>query len=515
VRADPDFAAYVVARRPWVVRAYVLLGVPTAAAEVLASDAFADVLPGWGALRRAGDRDVEVARVVLDRWARAGVGAPRSVSVPTPRLLTSELEERLALLTRLGDGLADLQETSRLAVVLHHVLGLDVADTAAALGETPPAVEYRLHDAARTLDLGPLDTVCHDAAAAIEVAPPDLAEISARSHSDARRRWLVGGALVVALVLVATGVAALVRPEPEPHLTPLTVTKEDNTVGVAWWLGGTLHLDEGTVRVSGVRHLVEAGDDVVYGDGDGLVVAVAEDGSRVELGHMDVGTPLVSSPRAGLVAWLEPDDDGDLVVWSAAERRVVGTVPRTADTRLVGWDRERLYFSRQGEDGVLSTAGGDLSESVLPMPLAPQSGSIVDVAADVQLWTAGGYLKVAQPSVLEAATVPGTSGQLSPDGRFVITVGSPGGPAAYDAITGEAVGTWFPDDWTPMASAFTAEGRVVWSVSRVGSYTLIDCLVSRGYMNSFDVDSEPCTPRLDLKGVPVLAGGEPGLVPST
>jgi hypothetical protein len=134
--------------------------------------------------------------------------------------------------------------------------------------------------------------------------------------------------------------------------------------------------------------------------------------------------------------------------------------------------------------------------------LAPQSGSIVDVAADVQLWTAGGYLKVAQPSVLEAATVPGTSGQLSPDGRFVITVGSPGGPAAYDAITGEAVGTWFPDDWTPMASAFTAEGRVVWSVSR-------------GYMNSFDVDSEPCTPRLDLKGVPVLAGGEPGLVPST
>jgi hypothetical protein len=239
VRADPDFAAYVVARRPWVVRAYVLLGVPTAEAEALASDAFADVLPGWGALRRAGDRDVEVARVVLDRWARAGVGAPRSVSVPTPRLLTSELEERLALLTRLGDGLADLQETSRVAVVLHHVLGLDVADTAAALGETPPAVEYRLHDAARTLDLGPLDTVCHDAAAAIEVAPPDLAEISARSHSDARRRWLVGGALVVALVLVATGVAALVRPEPEPHLTPLTVTKEDTTVGVAWWPGSS------------------------------------------------------------------------------------------------------------------------------------------------------------------------------------------------------------------------------------------------------------------------------------
>jgi hypothetical protein len=322
-------------------------------------------------------------------------------------------------------------------------------------------------------------------------------------------------AVAAALVLVAVGAAVVFRPEPAPPLDPLTVTPEDNPVGLAWWLDGTLHLDHGTVRVSGVRHLVTAGDLVVYGDGRGRVVAVGEDGSREDLGTMDVGTPLVSSPRAGLVAWLDPDAD-DLVVWSADTRGVVGTVGGADETQLVGWDRERLYFRRQGQELSLTTIGGELSEADGP----PQTrlgaeGRLADVAAGAELRTANGTIFVVQPTIIASTMVPGTSGQLSPDGRFVLTVGNPGGPAAYDAITGAPLATWFPDDWTPMAAGFTAEGRVVWSVSRVGAYSLIDCLVSRDNMNSFDVGSQPCRPRLDLHGVPVLADSEPGLVPST
>ncbi len=514
MRADPDFTAYVVARRPWVVRAYVLLGVPTPDAEEWASDVFADVMPAWGSLRHEGDRDVEVARVVLDRWTRAGVAAPLPVAVPAPRLLTSELEERLALLARLGDGLSDLQEMTRLAVVLHHVLGLDAADTAAALGQPPAAVEYRLQDAAKTLDLGPLDSACHEAAAAIDVSPPDLAEIAVRSRSGRRRRWGAGVAVAAALVLVAVTAALLLRPEPTPRLASLEVTSEENPVGLAWWLNGQLHLQHGTVRVPGVRHLVEAGDQVVYGDGDGLVVAVAEDGSRVELGTMDVGTPLVSSPRAGLVAWLE-SSNGDLVVWSASTGRVEGSLAMTRDAAVLGWDRERLYLRDDGIEESATLGGDGLVVSTVSPPISLRGGALTDVAIGAQLWADRGSMTVVQALDHHEVTVPGSSGQLSPDGRFVITVGRPGGPAAYDAVTGEALGTWFPGDWTTMAAAFTAEGRAVWSVARVGSYALIDCLVSRENMNSFDVGSQPCTPRLDLHGVPVLAGGEPGLVPST
>ncbi len=513
---DRDFTAYVLARWPLVARAYVLLGVPVTVAESLTREVFAEVLPRWGSLQRDGDLGVELAQVVVDRWARAGAKpAPQPVTVPTPLLLTSELEQRMALLVRLGDGLAGLDETTRLAVVLHHLLGLDLAEVAAVLGATPAAVRYRVQDAAHTLDLGSLGLACPEAAAAIDVSPPDLAGIEARFRASRRRRWLASGAIGAAVVLVAAGVTLLVRPTPEPTLDPLPVTPADNPVGVAWWLGGTLHLDTGTVRVSGVRHLVEAGDLVVYGDGDGQVVAVGEDGSRQVLGTMDVGTSLVSSQRAGLVAWLEPDQ-GDLVVWSAAGSRVVGTLPTVRDTVLVGWDRDRLYFRDDFIDQSLTVGSDELVVSTVSPPVSGALGPLVDVAAEVQLWPQRGLsLTVVHPVDRAEVVVPGTSGQLSPDGRFVVTVGRPGGPAAYDAATGEAMGTWFPDDWTPMAAAFTSEGRVVWSVSRVGSYTLIDCLVARGYVNSFAVDSEPCTPRLDLHGVPVLAGGEPGLVPST
>jgi len=323
-----------------------------------------------------------------------------------------------------------------------------------------------------------------------------------------RAKWW----LVAAVVLLAAGIATLVRPAPSPAaLAPLPVTPEDNPVGLAWWLSGTLHLEHGTVPVRGVRHLVEVGDDVVYGDGHGRVVAVSPDGSRRELGRMDVGTPLVSSPRAGLVAWMEPDAPV-IAVWQDGRTRTLEADPGTS---LVTWDRDRLYVSVGGLPQGVTLGPDGLGMSAVDPPLGGASGPLTDVAGDVQLWNGPGSLNVVRPGIVVTTRLPGTSGQLSPDGLFVLTVGRPGGPAAYSAATGEPTGTWFPDDWTPMAAAFTRTGRVVWSVSRVGSYSLIDCLVSRGYVNSFAVDSEPCTHRVDLHGIPVLAGGEPGLVPST
>ena len=107
VRADPDFAAYVVARWLPVVRVLVVLGHPVDRAEDVAVASFARLLPDWGRLRREDDVDVELARVVLDGWVRTRGREPAPqvpVRVPAARVMTQELEDQLALLDRLVAG---------------------------------------------------------------------------------------------------------------------------------------------------------------------------------------------------------------------------------------------------------------------------------------------------------------------------------------------------------------------------------------------------------------------------
>ena len=151
MRADPDFTAYVVARWRPVVRVLVVLGQPVERAEDVAVAAFARLLPDWDRLRREVDVDVELARVVLDGWVRTRgqQPAPRvPVPVPAARVLTQELEDQLALLERIVDGLDQLDETTRVAVVLHHLGEFDQDQVAEVLGEPRTQVGRRLSEAA-------------------------------------------------------------------------------------------------------------------------------------------------------------------------------------------------------------------------------------------------------------------------------------------------------------------------------------------------------------------------------
>ena len=51
----------------------------------------------------------------------------------------------------------------------------------------------------------------------------------------------------------------------------------------------------------------------------------------------------------------------------------------------------------------------------------------------------------------------------------------------------------------------------MWVVdSHDGTFGLYECQASKQYINSMNPDQEPCTPRLDVDGVPVLAGVPPG-----
>ena len=158
MRADPDFTAYVVARWRPVVRVLVVLGQSVERAEDVAVASFARLMSDWGRLRREVDVDVELARVVLDGWVRVRgqQPAPRvPVTVPAARLLTQELEDQLALLERIVAGLDELDETTRVTVVLHHLGELDQDQVAEVLGMSRAEVGRRLSEAAARPRPGP------------------------------------------------------------------------------------------------------------------------------------------------------------------------------------------------------------------------------------------------------------------------------------------------------------------------------------------------------------------------
>ncbi len=522
MRADPDFTAYVVARWRPVVRVLVVLGQPEERAEEGAVAAFARLLPDWDRLRREVDVDVELARIVLDGWVRTR-GTEPAPRVPVPvsaaRVLTQELEDQLALLERIVDGLDHLDETTRVAVVLHHLGEFDQDQVAEVLGEPRTQVGRRLSEAATALDIVPLDPACHSAATAIDVPPPSVARVVSLAAGRRRRQWLVSGGVVAVLALVA-GVA-YVATKPDPGAAPpgaLAVSPVENPVDVVWWVDGKLHLDHGILQVDDVAQLVETGVGVVYADSEGVVRSISEDGTRMSLGTMNPDTPMVSQPRAGLVAWTEPDGGG-VVVYDVTTHREAGRVDGWVDSRVIGWDRERLYFHREGNDWSIAVipSTGMMSEPDLVVPPDGGFGSMLqDVSAGAELRRGGGELEVFQPFVGENLVVDGTAGQLSPDGNFVLTHFGDGRPAAYDARSGTPEVNWFKVGETPVTAAFTVEGRVVWVVaSPDGTLGMYECQVSRANLSSSRVESEPCTPRFDLDAMPILAGIQPGLAPTS
>ena len=516
MRADPDFTAYVVARWLPVVRVLVVLGHPVDRAEDLAVASFARLLPDWGRLRREGDVDVELARVVLDGWVRTrGQQLAPHVPAPVPagRVITQELEEKLALLERLVRGLDLLDDSTRVTVVLHHLGELDEQQVADVLGEPRREVGRRLSDAAIALDMHPLDPACHSAATAIDAAPPSVARVVAHANAGQRRRWLVTGAVVGALVLVA-GISYVVsRPAATTEPDALEISPVENIVDLPWWDDGVLHLHHGTTRIPELSQLVETGVGVVYADDDGALTAVAEDGTRRELGTMDPDTTLVSQPRTGWVAWI-PEGGADIVVHDVIEDRRLGTLDATVDTRLIGWDRERLYFHSEGNDWVVNVTGTTVGEPTEVEPPEDAFGSVlVDVSAGAELRSDVGTLSIVHPYFNIAPEVPGATGQLSTDGNFVMTAVGNGRIRLFDTRSSEPDGEWFTQlGWPRVAGAFTVEGRAVWVVDTDDGYQLYDCLASREHVDSFNPDEEPCTQAFDVDGVPILAGEQPGLV---
>ena len=156
MRHDSDFAAYLAARWPTLVRSLVLMGCAQQRAEEVVQQALARCYLAWGRVRESDDIDVQVFRTVLDTLARAeGADEPGTreaddlagddaLTVPTDALLARRALE--AALERLAP-------EDRTVVVLHFVAGLSELQLADLLDLPEHEVGDRLEAATAGLDL--------------------------------------------------------------------------------------------------------------------------------------------------------------------------------------------------------------------------------------------------------------------------------------------------------------------------------------------------------------------------
>jgi hypothetical protein len=463
VQGEQDFAAYVAARGAAVVRCLSLLGLAPATAERVAAETFAAIRSDWGELAQYADPDVALYSAMVATLSAHG---RRHHVAPRP--------------------------PERVAAVLRYAGGLDEVRVCEVLNIPVPVLRTLLADPGLEDDMAGES----DELSAGYVSYGQVRAVAAR---DRRRRWTWTVATAVglaALVAVAVQVTS-----PEPPLRPgdalpaVRVVDEQRMADVAWWADGWLHLQHAALDVGAVQRLVAVGTGAAYVDDDGRLVHVDERGRRTLLGHPDPRTAVVSSPRLGLVAWVDvaSPDRRRMVVWDVTEGHQVAAVVTSPRSRTISFDGGWLTFGQGLTDWAWDPAGGPARETGNGFAeQAADRTALVDVVAGTRLEQFGSFLRVVRAGARDEELIPGFGGTLSADGRLVLTGPDPGRePQLYDARTGARVDSWFPPEWHILAATFASADRVAWLVDRgAGDLTLITC----GRTDA----AAPCSDGVDL-----------------
>lgn len=447
-RDDSEFAAYLGARWPALVRTLVLLGHSEPDAHTIALDALVRIHPDWSRLMREEDVEVAVYREVLEARDRHLRRAGPDETVPTatvaavvPPGMADQAERR----EQVEAALATMTPEDRRVLVLEYVGELSEDQVADVLETRVAAARPQLADA--------------DVRLALEAIPVDPlpAQRVAQGARDRRRRlWTRTLGAVAALVLLVAAVAWVI----DRGDTVGRVTEADNPLPLAWYADGVLHLPDVTVEVRPVEQLVTVPDGVVMSDDRGEVTMVEESGELAKIGETIPGSDLVVEPDNGWVAWADPGDgDPEVVVHDTRVGDEVGrrslSVPGEGGGQPVGGsgpvaiDGERVYYTTRDNDFVWQP---------LPDEAFAISGSLADTAEGARLSNApSGYLVQAQP-FQSGTIVSGAEGRLTPDGRFAFVV-ELDEVLVYDVDTGRRVERMYsPSDravgWTYTEGTF-------------------------------------------------------------
>lgn len=431
--ADEDFTGYVGARWPSLVRTLVLMGCPADLAPDVATTGLARCRRGWREASEHDDLEVVVHRSVLLAWEErlrgpwwSGLRPPADEGWPPPDL----------------SALDRLTPEVRAGLVLRRFSSLDVAQAVAVAGR----------DAGGPLPHTPDAPALRAAAESVLVyAPPDEEALTDLGSAAPRRRRIgvVAGAVAVALVLGGgTWWADRSSDDSEDAvLEAVEPSRARNPADVAWYSEGVLHLTNATYPLPQLLQLGVLGAGAAYGDTEGNVVHLADDGTRTLLGTKDPGSPLVTSDEEGRVAWVDPDGP-TLKVYDLSQAEIVGELDlppsltgpeEMTDTRPTAFDREFLYYATS--DGWGRWAPGE------PEPEETGQGDLFDVSSSNRMFQLDDRrISLDQPFFNVVYEVPGRGGGLSADGNYAFTRSPDDGRVlVYDTRSGDLVDVSPPD----------------------------------------------------------------------
>lgn len=160
---DAEFAEYVAARWPRLVRAAVLLGCSPHEAEDVAQTALTRCLVKWGQVSRADDRDAYVYRVLVNTFTdsrrRRWTGERPTDTMPERADPSGDHDtEQVHLRDALARALEHLTHDQRTAVVLRYYANLTEVQMAETLRVAPGTVKSRLSRALAAMAIDPVLT---------------------------------------------------------------------------------------------------------------------------------------------------------------------------------------------------------------------------------------------------------------------------------------------------------------------------------------------------------------------
>ena len=452
---EGDFQRFVGARWPGLVRTLVLLGCPPGLAPDVVADGLGRCRRGWGETVEHDDPDVVVHRAVIAAWEERLRGTwwtglrPRSESDwPAPDL----------------PDLDRMTPAERTGLVLRRFAGLDPAQAVAIAGR----------EAGAALPPEPDSTTLRVAVEGMVVFVPDPGDPAVDAAPWWWRRWTGAGAGLVALALALGGGTWWAERDADDGgrqpvgLSAVDPQRSRNPAEVAWYADDVLHLANATYVLPPLRDLAVLGAGAVYGDVDGRVVHLADDGVRTLLGTKDPVAPLAASDPLGWVAWVDPAGANPrLLVYDVGQADIIGELDlpdsrsgpqEEPDTRPVAIDQQTVYFvTAEGTRAWRPTRDPSFIEDLEPPPL-------VDVSSANRMYQLDNErIRLDQPFFNVVYDVPGRGGELSADGNHAWTRSPDDGSVlVYDTRSGERVDVQPPEDLTVADVVLAPEGAITY-----------------------------------------------------
>lgn len=428
MRRVDEFATWLAARWPSLVRGLVFLGNRQDDAERLAREGVARSLPGWEREAREGDVDVHVWRSVLEQRSRAlRHEAPAADADPEPVELPPGLADRLERRRELEAHLAGLGEADRTRAVLVHVAELSEEQAAELVGDTGPVARLPLD--------GP---AVLDACEAVPVPPAPVTDVVARARGRRRTAWgrgVVAVGVVAALLAATTWWTARSQGPDQGRVEQAT-----NPLPIPWYADGTLHLARVTVEVAGLLEMVDVPDGVVYSDTEGRVVAVDSAGQQTSIGETVAGSRLAANADTGWVAWADPADGNPVLVVhdtvaeaEVARRSLAGSEggggQPVGASQPIAIEGERVYYN---------SPDGDFAWDPLVDISFALAGTMLDTADGARVTRTDGVVRLSPAPFRTGVVIDADDARLTADGDYAFAVKEEV-LAVLDTETGEPV----------------------------------------------------------------------------